>query len=76
MSSGSACTSINPKPSHVLLALGLSNELARASVRFGLGRSNTEAEVDYVSDKVVTLVTRLRGCHPSTTLGETNDRSD
>ena len=60
VSSGAACTSANPAPSHVLSALGVSAELSRASLRFGLGRDNTEAEVDYVVDKVFRLVTRLR----------------
>ena len=64
VSTGAACTTVNPEPSHVLRALGLSDELARASVRFGLGRGNTEAEVDYVSDKFVALVTRLRELSP------------
>ncbi len=64
VSSGAACTTVNPEPSHVLRALGLSDELAKASVRFGLGRSNTEAEIDYVSDKFVALVTRLRELSP------------
>ena len=60
VSSGAACTSANPEPSHVLRALGLSEQQARASIRFGLGRWNTEAEVDYVVDKVSRLVVRLR----------------
>ena len=64
VSSGAACTSVNAGPSHVLLALGLSAQLARASLRFGLGRWNTEAEVDYVVDKVCRLVTRLRSVSP------------
>ena len=64
VSSGAACTSVNAGPSHVLLALGLSAQLARASLRFGLGRWNTEAEVDYVVDKVCRLVTRLRDVSP------------
>ena len=64
VSSGAACTTVNPEPSHVLRALGLSDELARASVRFGLGRGNTETEIDYVSDKFVALVTRLRELSP------------
>ena len=50
LSSGSACTSANPEPSHVLRALGLSEETVRGSVRFGLGRFNTAEEVDYCID--------------------------
>ena len=64
VSSGAACTSAHPEPSHVLSALGLSDQLARASVRFGLGRWNTQDEVDYVVEKVRSLVVRLRDMSP------------
>jgi cysteine desulfurase len=60
VSSGSACTSANPEPSHVLRALGLSDELARASLRFGLGRFNTAEEVDFAIETVSAAVERLR----------------
>ena len=60
LSSGAACTSVQPEPSHVLLSLGLSERLAVASVRFGLGRWNTVEEVAYVIEKVRRLVCRLR----------------
>jgi cysteine desulfurase len=60
VSSGSACTTAALEPSHVLRALGVSDELAHSSIRFGLGRFNTGAEVDYVADRVVETVTRLR----------------
>ena len=60
ISSGSACTSADPRPSHVLAALGRSKALSAASLRFSLGRSNTEVEVDVVADAVVREVTRLR----------------
>ena len=60
VSSGSACTSANPAPSHVLRALGLSDDLSRASLRFGLGRFNTEAEVDFAISLLADAVTRLR----------------
>ena len=60
VSSGSACTSANPEPSHVLLALGLGEDLTRASLRFGLGRFNTAEEVDYAVNAVASAVRRLR----------------
>jgi len=60
VASGSACTSADPRPSHVLLALGRSKELANASIRFSLGRANTPEEVEIVADAVVREVTRLR----------------
>ena len=64
VSSGAACTSVNPEPSHVLKAIGISDELARASLRFGLGRTTTQDEVDYAVDKVAGLVARLRQLSP------------
>ena len=64
VSSGSACTSSTPKSSHVLRALGVDDELARASLRFGLGRFNTDEEVDYVIKRLVETVSRLRECLP------------
>jgi cysteine desulfurase len=60
VSSGAACTSGTREPSHVLRAIGCSEELARASLRFGLCRFSTEEEVDYVVETVASLVTRLR----------------
>jgi cysteine desulfurase len=60
LSSGSACTTAAIEPSHVLRAIGISDDLAHSSIRFGIGRFNTEAEVDYVADRVVETVTRLR----------------
>src|SRR3954453_14324050 len=64
VSSGSACTSATLEPSYVLKALGTGDELAHSSIRFGLGRFNTEAEVDYVADKVIDTVKRLRELSP------------
>jgi len=60
VSSGSACTSANPEPSHVLRALGLNDDLTRASLRFGLGRFNTLEEVELAIAAVSETVTRLR----------------
>jgi cysteine desulfurase len=60
VSSGSACTSANPEPSHVLRAMGLSEDLTRASLRFGLGRFNTAEEVEFAIQAVSESVRRLR----------------
>jgi cysteine desulfurase len=59
-STGSACASHSLKPSHVLLALGLSHEQAHASVRFTLGRQTTSQEIDYVLKVLTEMVARLR----------------
>ncbi|WP_145423485.1 cysteine desulfurase family protein [Symmachiella dynata] len=60
VSSGSACTSADPQPSHVLRAMGVSDALTRASLRFGLGRFNTTAEIDRAVEVVADAVGRLR----------------
>jgi cysteine desulfurase len=60
VSSGAACTSTSKESSHVLLAIGRTEDLARASLRFGLSRFTTAEDVDYVVDKVASLVSRLR----------------
>jgi cysteine desulfurase len=60
VSSGAACTSTDPGPSHVLRAIGLSDDAARSSLRFGLGRFNTPADVDFAAERVTLAVERLR----------------
>ncbi len=60
VSSGSACSAADPEPSHVLLAMGLSEDLARSSLRFGLGRFTTSEEIDFAIESVARAVERLR----------------
>lgn len=61
VSSGSACTTADPKPSHVLKAMGLEDSAVRASIRMGLGRFNTAEEVDYVAHRLAELTAKIRG---------------
>lgn len=70
VSSGSACTSASLEPSYVLRAMGVEEERAHASLRFGLGRINTEAEVDAVAERVIAEVRRLRALNPAYRLAE------
>lgn len=65
VSSGSACTSANPEPSHVLRGIGMSEDATRSSLRFGIGRFNTEADVDTAIDTVRQAVQRLRSLNAS-----------
>lgn len=64
VSSGSACTSASLEPSYVLKAMGVGEELAHTSIRFGLGRFTTEEEIDFAVEKVVSTVKRLREMSP------------
>src|SRR5690606_5225470 len=64
LSSGSACTSASLEPSYVLKALGVGDDLAHSSLRYGLGRFNTDEEVDYVIRATIETVTRLREMSP------------
>jgi len=73
VSSGSACTSATLEPSYVLKALGTGDELAHSSIRFGLGRFNTEEEVDFVVEKLSAVVRRLREMSPLYELARENE---
>ena len=64
ISSGSACTSASLEPSYVLRALGVEEDMAHTSIRFGIGRFTTDAEVDYALEMCVKHVERLRAMSP------------
>lgn len=64
LSSGSACTSASLEPSYVLRSLDVEEDMAHSSIRFGLGRFTTDAEIDYVIEKVIKNVSRLRDMSP------------
>ena len=64
VSSGSACTSATLEPSYVLKALGVGDEIAHSSIRFGLGRFNTVEDVDYVAERLIEVVRKLRELSP------------
>ncbi|KZT09810.1 uncharacterized protein LAESUDRAFT_756734 [Laetiporus sulphureus 93-53] len=64
LSSRSACTSAPLEPSYALRALGAAEDMAHSSLRFGMGRFTTEVEIDYVIEKIVVFVQRLRDMSP------------
>ncbi len=68
LSTGSACSSGMPEPSHVLRALGVSEELAHSSVRIGLGRTNTQEDLDHAAHRLIESVKKLRALSPATFL--------
>lgn len=69
VSRGSACSAGSTKPSHVLKAIGLGNEVAQSSIRFSFGKSITKEEVDYIIEKLAECVEKLRGISPLTKAG-------
>lgn len=75
VSSGSACTSEKREPSHVLKAMGVSDTMAQTSIRFGLGRGTTEAEIDEVIGRVAEAVARLREISPLSHAGRGMDHA-
>ena len=76
VSSGSACSSAEAEPSHVLKAIGLENDLIKSSIRFGIGRFNTEEEIEYTIIKVTEKVKELRKLSPAYKMSETDKRKE
>lgn len=74
LSSGSACTSASLEPSYVLRALGAAEDMAHSSLRFGIGRFTTEAEIDFVVSHIVRVVNRLRDMSPLWEMVQEGDR--
>jgi cysteine desulfurase len=64
ISTGAACTSVSLKPNHVLKAIGLTGDEIKSSIRIGIGRFNTEKEVDYVISRIGETINKLRSCSP------------
>ncbi len=73
VSAGSACASASIKPSHVLKAIGLSDEAARSSIRIGIGRFNTEAEINYAAETIIKKVKEIRKTSPAYILHTNQD---
>lgn len=76
VSSGSACTTADPEPSHVLRAMGVNDKLSRASLRFGIGRFNTAEEIDHAADAVIETVHRLRQLGTNAEAGPASANTD
>ena len=72
VSSGSACTSASVEPSYVLRAMGVADDLAHSSIRFGLGRFNTVEEIDYTIEEVTRVVRHLRSLSPEYAMAATS----